>query len=75
MSKRLVMDAIEKKGEKVFNAASGSKEEYSKTRSTEVIWFSTSADCRTPHWNMPDSSMAEEMASPMSPPRVSEENN
>lgn len=41
---------------------------YSITRSTDVIWFSTSADCRTPHWNIPVKAMAEDMANPASLP-------
>lgn len=55
----------------VSKGASGSNCEYSKTLSTDVIWFSTSADCLTPHWNIPESSMAEEMARPISPPKAS----
>ena len=45
-------------------AASGLILLYSITRSTDVIWFSTSADCLTPNWNEPVSIIAEEIANP-----------
>ena len=41
---------------------------YSKRRSTEVIWFSNSADCRIPHCISPVSPTAWVIASPTSPP-------
>jgi len=41
---------------------------YSNRRSTEVIWFSNSADCRIPHCISPVSPTAWVIASPTSPP-------
>ena len=52
------------------SAASDSKLLYSMTLSTEVIWFSTSVDCLTPHWNEPASIIAEDIASPASLPVI-----
>ena len=49
-------------------AASDGSLLYSITLSTDVIWFSTSADWRTPHWNIPVKAIAEEMANPASLP-------
>lgn len=44
---------------------------YSSTLSTEVIWFSSSADCRIPHWNIPVSPIVCVMARPTLPPKFS----
>jgi len=45
----------------------------SKTLSTEVIWFSNSADWRIPHCSIPVSPIACVMASPTFPPVLSVE--
>ena len=50
------------------NEGSLSSVVYSNRRSTEVIWFSNSADCRIPHCISPVSPTAWVIASPTSPP-------
>ena len=58
-----------------LTAASSSRLLYSMTRSTEVMRFSTSADCLTPHCSMPVSVMQEDIARPTSPPVISDNDN
>lgn len=50
------------------NGGSLSTPVYSNTRSKEVILFSSSADCRIPHWIIPISPIHWVMARPTSPP-------
>ena len=45
---------------------------YSRTLSTDVIWFSNSAVCRMPNWTRPASPQVCEIARPTFPPNVAE---
>jgi len=45
---------------------------YSRTLSTDVIWFSNSAVCRMPNWTNPASPQVCEIARPTFPPNVAE---
>lgn len=44
------------------------KPSYSSTRSTDINWLATSADCLMPHWTKPVRAVAWVIAKPTSPP-------